>query len=112
MYCQIYRKNNCVGCPQEYKDYCQGIKKDHKQFKERQHQLKNYATYMAIMPIISDSDTAQLTANEILDKINNERRARKRTNLYFVHEVMKKFYKYKKINNKIYYYAKIVEPLY
>lgn len=112
MLCQIYRPLNCKGCPEQHKDYCEGIKQGNKLVREYDHQMNNYATKMAILPIISESDSPQLTARDILNKVEQEKRSRRRIKLWFVHEVMQRMYKYKKIDGKIYYFAKFVEPLY
>ena len=116
MICQIYRPLNCKGCPEYDKDYCQGVKKGMKQirkiYREDAHRQNNYATKMAILPIISESDSPQLTARDILNKVEQEKRSRRRIKLWYVHEVMQRMYKHKKIDGKIYYFAKFVEPLY
>lgn len=109
MYCEVYRKLNCVGCPQYYKDYCEGIKQGMKAYRHAIHKKRSYFTYMAIMPIVMESENAELTSTEILDRIRNLTGRKIKTNIFYVNQVMQKMYKYKKIKGKIYYFAKIVE---
>lgn len=112
MLCQIYKKQNCIGCPEIDKDYCEGVKLSNKTARHNEHKYKYYTTYRAIMPFIIKSKKAELTSTDILNRINEASGKKFRTNLFYVNEVMKNNFEYKKINGKIHYFAKIVEPCY
>ena len=115
MYCQIYKKLNCVGCPEEMKDYCEGVKLDLREWEKNKrherHERRNYSTWKQIKKYVTFSNSLDLTSSMIVDKIreNNKRIV---TNNFYVNEVMQRLYKWEKINGKIYYYAKFLEPLY
>lgn len=113
-YCEIYKAKDCVGCPQQFKDYCEGvnrlIRERKKAYKRANHIRKNNSTYKQIMKYVEASDTLDLTSTEILEKItSNDKRIS--TNVFYINEVMQEHFLFKKIKGKLYYYAKFREVI-
>lgn len=109
MYCEIYKEKHCIGCPEYDKDFCEGVKKEMRAYaKENRHKTHDHRHYMTqkhIFKYVTLSKLPELTSNQILDKIrSNDKRIV--TNIFYVNEVMKQYFKWKKIKGKINYFAK------
>lgn len=109
MYCEIYKEKHCIGCPEYDRDFCEGVKNEMRSYakekRHKTHERRNYSTYKQIKKYVTFSKKPELCSSEILKKIN-ENDKRIVTNIFYVNEVMKEYFKWKKINGKITYFAK------
>jgi hypothetical protein len=105
--CETYK--DCVGCPYEFKDFCSGVNKLIRDYKKEQrrnkHERRTNTTLTQIQKYVETTTEPQLTSTEILNKITSKNK-RIKTNIFYINETMQSLFKFKKINGKLYYFAK------